>query len=64
MSSRLLIRADQLRRAHPGLRLDKFMDIEEPDWKALTEPRLDDGVYRLAYLRWERHWLAEAPGRF
>ena len=33
MSSRLLIRADQLQRAHPGLRLDKFMDIEEPDWK-------------------------------
>jgi CRISPR-associated protein Cmr6 len=64
MSSRLLLRTDQLRRAHPGLRLDKFTDIEEPEWKALTEPRLDDGVYRLAYRRWEKHWSLEAPGRF
>lgn len=64
MSSRLLLRPDQLRRAHPGLRLDKYMDREEPDWKAVTEPRLDDGVYRLAYRRWEKHWRSDTPDRF
>lgn len=64
MNNRLVLREDQLRRAHPGLRLDKFTDLEEPDWKVVAEPRLDDGAYRLAYRRWERHWSLEAPGRF
>src|SRR6266567_3598453 len=63
MSARLFVRSEQLRRAHPGLRLDKFMDQDEPDWKPLTEVRLDDGAYRLAYQRWERHWTAPSPGR-
>jgi CRISPR-associated protein Cmr6 len=60
MTSRLQLRPDQLHRAHPGLRLDKFMDIDEPDWKAVTEPRLDDAAYRLAYRRWEQHWSSNA----
>ena len=56
MNSRLLLRPEQFRRAHPGLRIDKFMDIEEPDWRAVAELRLDDGAYRLAYKRWENLW--------
>ncbi len=64
MSARLVLRPEQFRRAHPGLRIDKFMDIEEPDWRAVAEPRLDDGAYRLAYKRWENHWTQEQPGAF
>jgi CRISPR-associated protein Cmr6 len=62
-STRLSINAEQLRRANTGLRLDKFMDQENPDWKAVTQPRLDEGAYRLAYQRWEQHWTQEATGR-
>src|ERR1017187_4825201 len=62
MSGRLPLGADQLRRAQAGLRLDKFTDIEEPDWRSLTEARLDDGAYRLAYRRWEHHWSSDAAG--
>src|SRR5690349_7080604 len=62
MNSRLSPGPQPLRRAHPGLRLDKYMDLDEPKWKALTETRLDDPAYRLAFRRWEQFWSSEQSG--
>lgn len=61
--ARFLVSSDQSRRAHPGLRLDKFMNQDSPEWKSLTETRLDDSLYRLAYQRWEQHWSSPEAGR-
>src|SRR5713226_7118735 len=63
MSARFTITPDHSRRANIGLRLDKFMDQENPDWKLVTQPRLDEGAYKLAYQRWEGHWPQDAAGR-
>ena len=61
--SRLLLRPDQVRGAHPGLRLDKLTDTEDPDFQTVAESRLDDAAYRLAYRRWDAYWSATVPGR-
>jgi CRISPR-associated protein Cmr6 len=63
LSARFFVSPEQVRRANAGLRLDKFMDQWSPDWKLLAQPRMDDGAYRLAYQRWERHWSQDAVGR-
>jgi len=63
MSGRFVIREDLLRSANPGLRLSKFMDQENPEWGQLAGTRLDDGAYRQAYQRWERHWSSEGDRR-
>jgi len=63
MTSRFFVRAEQLRRANTGLRLDKFIDQDNPELELLPKSRLDDGAYRMAYQRWERHWSQEAAHR-
>lgn len=63
LSSRFFVGPDQLKRANAGLRLDKWMDQGSPEFKFLTQRRLDDDAYRLAYQRWERHWSQDAAQR-
>ena len=55
-STRLAIDPEQMRRSNAGLRLNKWMDQENPDWKRVAGMRLDDSAYRLAYKRWEKQW--------
>jgi len=59
--SRFYALPHETRRAHPGLLLDKFLDLDEPEWREVAGRKLDDAVYRLAYQRWESHWRDGAP---
>ncbi|MGA9623023.1 MAG: type III-B CRISPR module RAMP protein Cmr6 [Bryobacteraceae bacterium] len=59
--SRFSVSRDAAPKAHPGLRLDKFLDIKEPEWSEVAGQKLDDSAYRLAYARWEEHWKRNPP---
>jgi len=45
----------------PGLRMEKFLKVDDPEWPAVAGQKLGDGVYRLAYHRWETFWKTDAP---
>lgn len=59
--SRFYVSPHEARRAHPGLLLDKYLDLEEPEWREVAGRKLDDGAYRLAYQRWESFWKTGPP---
>ena len=59
--SRFLAPPQQVRRGHAGLRMDKFLNIDDPEWQDVAGQKFDDGVYRLAYQRWETFWKTDAP---
>ena len=59
--SRFYVSPGAAHNANPGLRLDKFLDIEEPEWKEVAGQKLDDSAYRMAYQRWESYWKTNPP---
>ena len=59
--SRFYVPPQEARRAHAGLRMDKFMNIDDPEWPDVAGQKLDDAVYRLAYQRWETFWKTDPP---
>jgi CRISPR-associated protein Cmr6 len=59
--SRFYVPPQEARRAHAGLRMDKFMNVDDPEWPDVAGQNLDDAVYRLAYQRWETFWKTDAP---
>ncbi len=59
--SRFFVSEQQGRRAHPGLLLDRYLDLDKPEWRSVAGRRLDDPAYRLAYRRWETHWTQNPP---
>ena len=54
--SRFFVPPLEEHREHVGLRLDRFLDIDKPDWPAVARRKLDSATYRIAYRRWEAHW--------
>jgi len=58
--SRFFVSTLEEYREHAGLRLDKFLDIDNPDWPGVARRKLDLTAYRMAYRRWEEHWTREA----
>jgi CRISPR-associated protein Cmr6 len=68
MTARVDIFPSHCRLANPGLQLDKYIVPDPPAERAtalqaLTERRLDDVAYLLAFRRWERYWRSQ-PGVF
>jgi CRISPR-associated protein Cmr6 len=59
--SRFYVAQQEALRAHPGLRIEKFLDIEEPQWREVANQKLDDSAYRLAFQRWESYWKTTVP---
>jgi CRISPR-associated protein Cmr6 len=55
MPNRLLISPAELGRANTGLRLNKYVDRENPEF-ALIAQRKVDSAYEMAFRRWEAYW--------
>lgn len=59
--SRVYASVADAQRGNAGLRLDKYLDVNDPAWRDVAGRRLDDAAYGLAYQRWESWWMTDAP---